>query len=779
MKLNTELTAPQVLYGFCTTLDRNHLHNLKSIGVVAKVTFNAKVADLPMMLRTCGRGSLLFTTDLAVLHACLATMGTFDKEVTLDNYAGSIVTYTGGYEILVLNSLQHFVTVESARFLFSRYITKLTDPKRWFAFPSFTWSLSNTPALQAEAITFLSACHYQAWDIETTGKDLGIDCVGVAGISNDGTVKSYCFPFSDMATVQTLRTLAATSSEKIMQNGQFDAAYLMRFGIVLRNWYWDTKNLFHCWHAELPRSLGFIAPFMLRNVYYWKNEGHSGNKMDYYRYNARDCWATLGTFLAAVHEVPDWALRNYGIEFPLVYPSLLCGLTGIKADQAALEKARPVQEALLANELSRLQTMTGNKNFNPASPKQVANIFAALKIDSSAGTGKAELIVAATKHPVMDRIATSLLAYRKAAKQISQYLYPDLLHGRVHYMLDPSGTETGRLASKTSQFSFDEHYGTGRKPSWRNYGLQIQNIPKYAKTFMKASDGWVMAEIDNEQSESRCTAYLSQDENLIAAVEGERDFHCVNAAAFFGLDYDFIKADDIAGKASGTFSLRDLSKRVNHGANYNMFAGILIATMGTEKILLAKKLLKLPDSYTVKDVAVHLLIAFCKTYPRIKGVEYTRLGHQYGRMSEAVARLAGTWYGEICTEIEDTGLLTGATGWTRYCFGKPRENKQHLNRYVAHVPQSLSVMIVNRGFLRVYKDIKLRESGCFRLLAQVHDSILFEYKHGEDWVIPYCQNLLEENVTVNNRTLRIPTDAPKRGTTHWGKDEANSLAIAN
>jgi hypothetical protein len=198
-----------------------------------------------------------------------------------------------------------------------------------------------------------------------------------------------------------------------------------------------------------------------------------------------------------------------------------------------------------------------------------------------------------------------------------------------------------------------------------------------------------------------------------------------------------------------------------------MFAGVLIQTMGAAKVMQAKELLKLPASYTLKETAVHLLLAFCRTYPRIKGVAYTELGHKYGKMTEAVARLAGTWYGEIIDEVEQTGLLTGVTGWTRRCFGKPRTNKQHLNKYVAHVPQSLSVMIVNKGFLAVYKDSKLRESGAFRLLAQVHDSVLFEYKQGNDWIIPYVQNLLEQDINVNGKILRIPTDAKPQGTSHW------------
>jgi hypothetical protein len=40
--------------------------------------------------------------------------------------------------------------------------------------------------------------------------------------------------------------------------------------------------------------------------------------------------------------------------------------------------------------------------------------------------------------------------------------------------------------------------------------------------------------------------------------------------------------------------LRDLSKRTNHGANYNMGGSVMLDTMGPKRVAQAKLVLKLP-----------------------------------------------------------------------------------------------------------------------------------------------------------------------------------------
>lgn len=60
-------------------------------------------------------------------------------------------------------------------------------------------------------------------------------------------------------------------------------------------------------------------------------------------------------------------------------------------------------------------------------------------------------------------------------------------------------------------------------------------------------------------------------------------------------------------------------------------------------------------------------------------------------------------------------------------FSNPETDKRALNSYIAHCPQSLNAMTLNKAFMKVFYEIAMHpdHSRNFRLLAQIHDSILF------------------------------------------------------
>jgi DNA polymerase I-like protein with 3'-5' exonuclease and polymerase domains len=252
-------------------------------------------------------------------------------------------------------------------------------------------------------------------------------------------------------------------------------------------------------------------------------------------------------------------------------------------------------------------------------------------------------------------------------------------NGRIYYGLDPAGTVSGRLASGESHF-------------W--CGVQIQNITRgeTVKQCYIADDGWLLCEIDKKQSEARCVGYLSGEEKLILLVESDRDYHKANAEMFFGIPYDLV--DKI---------IRDIAKRTNHGANYNMTGPVMLDTMGPKNVLRAKKALRLPFAMRLVDVCNFLLERYSKTYPKIKG--------QY--------------YESIIKRITLSGMLVSALGWTRRFFGTPSKNKRDLNVAVAHEPQNLSATIVNKEFYGIwYASIygELKEESVLRLVYMIQTS---------------------------------------------------------
>jgi hypothetical protein len=691
------------------------------------------------------------------------------KGITLDDYQGSMLSIHLPDRVVpavVLNPLQHLVTVPYAKFLAERFISKVLAPEKWLPDIPFKWKLVEIHDAE-HCVSKLSRAKLIAVDIETptTGEwaELrGINCIGYAGLDYGASgpeISCYVFPFADWS-YDYIRRINDNNVAKVFQNGLYDNLYFLRWGLPVRNWYWDTYHFFHSWLAELPKDLGLVTAFGVRRVRYWKDDGKSGSLEDYYRYNAQDCWATLCAILGLLRDAPDWAVTNYvEHEFPLVFPCITCELEGWKVDTEKFEK---VYEKLMEEkitELHTIQTMLGVpldplplkvgsdgrqqiKSFNPGSPKQVKKVFDILGCGALGSTDKAATLKARAAHPLNDRIIGEITEWKENVKLISNYFKESKLwNGRLFYKLDPGGTDTGRLASRASSF-------------W--CGFQIQNIPRgdIVKQCLLADDGWLLGEPDYAQSEARCVGYMSGETKLIDLVESPNDYHAWNAAQFFGVAYESVYQNATATEPGKTINkpLRDLSKRTNHGANYNMGPGVMLDTMGPKYVAEAKRLLRLSYRLTLKEVCAHLLKIYERTYPRVKK----------------------DWYASIVKTITVSGMLVSPLGWTRRFFGDPLRNKQHLNAAVAHGPQNLSVGIINKRFYLLWREQvygKLR--GIFRLKAQIHDSIPFQYRIDHPEVPGIVLEIMRVGTPVTDcfgitRTMTIPPEM-SAGKKRWSE----------
>lgn len=660
------------------------------------------------------------------------------KPPSIDNYAGSLFKKSG-LEIVILNPLEQLITVPYGEFLTRRYISKLTNPDKFVNPPEFNWTILTHKNIEAE-YEFASKATLCATDIETYKENLAIRCIGFTSatlINGVFVSRSVVLPLDSEWALIWANKFCGTSSAKILQNGKYDINYLMRYGIILHNYAWDTATLQHCYYAELPKDLASLSAFYVRESMYWKDLAETNDLHEYYLYNAKDTHQTLAVLLGWIHEAPDWAHQNYILEFPVLFPCILAELTGIKRDTKRLKVYNETFDQKIKAANARLSAELGVPNFNTNSPVQKKALLKILGCADLEATDEKNLAKARLRHPLNARILSQVSSIQKDRKLLSTYLVEGKeLNGRILYSLNPHGTDTGRVASKEHHF-------------W--CGLQIQNIPrgKEVKATLCADEGFYLAESDLEQAESRDTAFITGDVNLIAAVSSGKDFHSTNAASFFGVSYDDIYDD--ATKETKDKKLRDLAKRVNHGANYNMGWSVLIDTMGEDKIMEAQKLLKLPKHFTLREVAEHLLDSFTRTYPDV------RIGYQ-------------DW---IKRQVALHHKFTGATGWTRYCFSDPSKSKQALNAYVAHNPQSLNAMTLNKAFLQVFTEIALPNPNDFKLLAQIHDSILFQYRIGREDLAFKVKELMEIPVDItdvkgNNHTFTVPA-ALKYGKKYWSE----------
>lgn len=692
----------------------------------------------------------VITTNPAMLALALGSAVYSSYTPTIDNYAGSLIRIPrrifkdkDPVDVLIINPLEQLHTVPEGKFVTSRHLSKLTKPDSWWKPSPFVWSMVNV-ANYKTVIAQLNTADLIAVDIETDRPARNIKCVSYTAVwLNEGGGKtvtmSYVLAIKEMADVFLMRQLNLLRPAKILQNGKFDSALFFRFSAPLYNWKWDTMSMFHAWYAELPKTLAFITTFALRDVAFWKDEGKTGLLEDFYRYNARDGWATANALLSMLSELPTWAMRNYLMSFPRLFPSHLAEMTGVRIDREMLLRVKKRKEAENQHMTGELNTMLGTKNFNPGSPKQVVSLLQALGNKDVKTSKESVLRKVMFQHPVFHRILEKVISIREHRKLISSYLDETKLWGnQLLYSINPPGTTTGRLAGTDSSYEC---------------GWSIHTIPRdeEIKQMYIAEDGFHLAEGDFEQAEARDVAYLSGDKNLLATVHSDKDYHALNAERFFGTPYTDII--DESGKVVDKV-IRNLSKRTNHGANYNMGADVLVETMGLKLLMQAAAMLKLPAWWSARQIAQHLLDSYDKAYPTVRG--------QY--------------YEKIVYIIITTKMLVSPTGWTRYCFADPRKGKHYLNQYVAHPSQNLNAETLNAAVMKVFYTVALKYPEHFRLHAQIHDSIFFSYRIGYTWLIElvYRCMLMEVPVTDIRGTTRglVVPIGMKYGDTRWSNLKA-------
>lgn len=651
---------------------------------------------------------------------------------TLNQWAGSLLNLDS-IPLTVINPLFHFNAVPHYKYVTGRYLDKLLSPENFPDIPEISWELAK-PESQNDIINFFDKALLISFDIETFS--MGITMCGFTGLfkHNNGKYFSHSIviPWDDYSFAVTTKRILENDVPKIAQNGGYDITYLLRFGIAVKNYLYDTMALMHAWMVELPKDLAFLTSLFIRNFRYWKFENNATNLSDSYFYNAKDTHTTLWVFLEIMNNIPDWALSNYVLKFKETFAATHCSLRGFKDDAEERQRLIDKQEKKKEDCLKWLQIAI-HPEFNPASPLQCVNLLRALgaKVDSSSDSVMTKV---ADASPFAACIISKIQEYRGCVKLISSYLVYPVLDGRVLFSLNPFGTDSGRFASRPHHFS-RTNINTKGKFQYEHYGVAIQTVPYNAKSVMLPDDGYLLGEIDYSQSESRTTGYITREEKLIEAVETSPDFHCANASLFFGIPFEELY--DAKNHKKLNVPIRDLAKRTNHGFNYGMGDYKLVETMGTKNLVKAQQLLKLPKGWKPVKVAGYLLESVDKAYPKIHG-EYQQL---------------------LIEEIITTGMMKlpcDEFPWTRLTFKSP-DVKHHLNSALSFKPQSLSGLKCNDSFYKIWKKYDLTQKR-IRVVTPVHDSIVFMHKIGDDKVALELKELMETPMHIHGVKMRIPVD---------------------
>lgn len=658
------------------------------------------------------------------------------KQAKHGQYTGSLLHTPAGRELLILPQLKYYSRVAYGEWYIERLLSKIIQPEKWPVASPFTYKiLEHTP----DYIEF-KARFKEAWlasiDIETVQPNV-IRTISYTLKFHDDTTETRCFKMDSMEKVRWMRELNDTPVTKVTQNGKYECAHFAAWGAPMRNWSADTLNAMHSTWAELPKDLNFVSSIFNREHTYWKDLGSEGGWENLLHYNALDTWQTCEAFCAWLKEAPEYSLKNYVLKFPQNYLSHEMEMLGLKRDPVRKARWNRVQAGKVDATQRSLETMTAVPDFNVNSYPQVRALMKALTGKEHKGSDEKYIRRVMLTHPLRERVLGAILELRSESKILSTYLGvgdkdKDFL-GRWLYSINPHGTDTGRDASGEHHF-------------W--CGQNVQNVPNgrwEIKNTVVADPGYIIYEADFSQAEARGVAYCSGDEALLAAVNSPRDFHSLNASAFFGVPYEKIYCDQT--KRTLDRPLRDLAKRVNHGANYNMGAGVLLETMGERKVREAQVLLNLPKNYTLPQVCEHLLNVYEVKYPRVKGAYYNR----------------------IKRDVKLHSKLVGSTGWTRWCFGDPSSNKLALNSLVAHVTQSLNALILDEAARRVF--IWRQQNNLQRVIrvhAKIHDSLLFQVRETHEHLAKEIPKIMSfpvvvEDCTGKKREMLVPAELERCG----------------
>lgn len=688
---------------------------------------------------------------------------------SLDEWRGSLLSFS--VPTIVGNSLLHTNTIPYGGWLLGKDLGRFKTLKGIPKNQEFSYTVLDTVDMFFDAFNDLSTAEFISYDIETKtinvyeesnlAGDTIITCCSWTACYADRTLRTYVLPLVNFLqdhwlsdsdyykAISFLRQVNRLDIPKAMHNGMYDAMHSIIYQAEPVYWILDTMAMTHCEFSELPKDLSFVASITDNNYCQWKGEAEAAGKdkdiLRYWAYNAKDSWQTARIILYYLDKLPAYARKNYQDQFKLVYPALYCNFEGFLIDPIARAEIREKEATRQATALASLRVSLADPGFNPGSWQQVAkyvyDILGAadpkigMKRDSKTGkktkqlrgTNEKNLSAVGQQHPILLRITDAIISYREAQKAVSTYM--DFLQkkGRLLWSLDPFGTESERMACKASSL-------------W--CGTQVQNIPSYAKPMLVADEGFILVEIDNSQSEARCTAYLSQDLKLIAALEDKtKDFYTTLGFLFFSIPYE---------KVTKEFRNK-IIKKIVHGTNYMMGAQTFIENAGAQNLLDATTQVgvkvsmndKVRDGYiTLKQFAQKLLDSYHIPFFRVK-----------------------EWYQEVKNEIITTKKLRSPLGHVRYFFGDVAKSHTAFNSAVAHAPQNLSVSILNIGFWRVWQLVKKRK-GKLRLKAQIHDSILAQYKIEQEGIREEIIQAMNNPIIVHNRTLLIPTDC-KEGT-NWG-----------
>ena len=711
-----------------------------------------------------------FNPDFIVCNDTAALGFLTQKYTSLALTRGSIYKFNS-IPFLVIDSIHKTKSTSTGSWIFKQDLLKL---KRWITAKQrhqqkFRYKVCENKTDLDQLKNSLSDALLIGTDIETSGRGrhVKITCSGYTVLSKSGKIFTWVIPFVDTTKsdgcfwrskneeIYAMKTMAfvhASKPIKVLQNGSYDATHVITYHMPYNNYILDTLHLFHSIYIESPKRLDFITSLCLDFYRYWKDESKEAEEdtvkdiqipqttfglRNYWRYNALDCYYTLmnSLFLLKFIQQPQmkWALDNYLKEFSnQTGPDLACSLRGCKWNTKIQAKLNMSLLQKSESALKDLKTMVGDSTFNPGSPKQVAelvyDILGAEPIPrQKRKTGEPVLKLVQTQHPLLKKIINQIWEYKKPLNNASKYGELQLLNQRFMYKVSAAGTETGRKATKSSDF-------------W--LGSNVQNVPESMRIMFEPDPGYFLFDFDYSQSDAYFTAFESEDPKFMATMLSDKDTHCIHAEHFFQIPYQKLadaKKNHEEWCVHKTTGVRSVTKRAVYGANYLMAGYTLFITMGQDAVIAAAIHLGYKDagSWNFKQ-----LVFLC-----------TKLIEKYFELYPVLP----VWLTEQIAKVsENSNLSTCYGGLTRLFFKDLRTDTSGQRELASFYGQGGTAGNINAFMADFYYNN--HDSSDIMLLFQVHDSIVGQVRIDKLEKLIKLKSLMERICEIHGRKFIVPVE---------------------
>jgi len=603
-----------------------------------------------------------------------------------------------------------------------------------------TYHLADTPELERQLLTELRRQPCFCFDIETTALDrFAAKLLGIA--FSWKAHEAWYLPITDLKSqISNLKSLFATTAEKIGHNLKFDLSILHHHGIDVAGPFFDTMLADALVFPERRHSMDYLSEVLLgyTPVKFVEVAAHAARSDqpppatdDLFEFAAAKRPAPeIDVAAIPLEKLAEYAAEDADVTFQLAQE--LRPLLTTSGQQGVLQHIEgPLLPVLVRMEMEGIAIDTGSLKFigdelqlqidalaasiqqhagtpfNIASPKQLGRIlFEHLNLDAKAkktktGQFKTDEQTLATfegKHPII----SDILAWREATKLKSTYLDALPTHlvpetGRLHTHFHQLVAATGRLASSD--------------PNLQNIPVRSEAGREIRKAFVARESRisnlkFEILSCDYSQIELRVMAALSQDATMIAAFQNGEDIHTTTAAKVFA-----VAPQDV------TSAMRRTAKMVNFGIIYG------ISAFGLSQRLAIPR-----------NEAAAIIDAYFREYPAIR---------EFMERTIAQAREAGY-----------VATLTGRRRSFPDLTSSSQVLRSNAERAAINTPiQGTAADMIKLAMIRI--DALLRESPYqTRMLLQVHDELVF------DLALPERDELVPKILHAMKTALPLPHDVP-------------------